>query len=383
MRRLVVALTATLAVTLTAPALRAQTLAGRWVYEENGQTAQLDLRHDRASGRVTGTFALFGRTAPLIGRAQGNTLVVESLGGIATSADNGTMVGRLQGGTLMLTVVQPGEPTVVLPMARRGEPAPTVAEAAPPSAGTPTASAPAAGATPAAARDLAGRWEATSDDGTSQEVVEIAIAGATLDGRITVLSRGYFSGRTTVERQQLLRGTVQGGTARVRLWDAQGSPDRSLALTAFRRGDYLVLAAPGVESGYARPGTPLVREAGGSPAATALARAVGGRVYAASQQAAGRGATVGGRVRLALCADGRVEYDASDLASTPDVDMGGSVSRRGAWDVVLLAGAPAVRARWQGTGTSYSLTRYFRVRPDAAGRSAEIDGSVLPVAGRC
>ena len=378
MRRLVAALTATLAVALTAPALRAQTLAGRWVYEENGQTAQLDLRHDRATGRVTGTFSLFGRTAPVVGRAQGGTLVVESLGGIATSADNGTMVGRLQGGTLMLTVVQPGEPTVVLPMARRGEPAPAVVEAAPPTAGSPPA-----GATPATARDLAGRWEATSDDGTSQEVVELAVAGTTLDGRITVLSRGYFSGRTTVERQQLLRGTVQGGTARVRLWDAQGSPDQGLSLTAFRRGDYLVLAAPGVESGYARPGTPLVREAGGAPAATALARAVGGRVYAVSQQAAGRGATVGGRVRLALCADGRVEYDASDLASTPDVDMGGSVSRRGAWDVVLLAGAPAVRARWQGTGTSYSLTRYFRVRPDAAGRSAEIDGSVLPVAGRC
>ena len=356
MRRLVAALTATLAVALSSPpaaaALQAQTLAGRWTYEENGQTAQLDLRHDRATGRVTGTFSLFGRTAPLVGRAQG--------------------------GTLMLTVVQPGEPTVVLPMARRGEPAPAVVEAAPPTAGPPPP-----GATPATARDLAGRWEATSDDGTSQEVVELAVAGTTLDGRITVLSRGYFSGRTTVERQQLLRGTVQGGTARVRLWDAQGSPDQGLSLTAFRRGDYLVLAAPGVECGYARPGTPLVREAGGAPAATALARAVGGRVYAVSQQAAGRGATVGGRVRLALCADGRVEYDASDLASTPDVDMGGSVSRRGAWDVVLLAGAPAVRARWQGTGTSYSLTRYFRVRPDAAGRSAEIDGSVLPVAGRC
>jgi hypothetical protein len=51
--------------------------------------------------------------------------------------------------------------------------------------------------------------------------------------------------------------------------------------------------------------------------------------------------------------------------------------------VVLYAGAPAVEAHWQGTGTSYSLTRYFRIRPDAAGRSANVDGDDLPLAGRC
>ncbi|GLC25426.1 hypothetical protein [Roseisolibacter agri] len=379
MRRLVAALRVlacaclALAASLDASPLRAQALGGRWVYAEGDQTAQLDLRHDRATGRVTGTFSLSGRTAPLTGRVQGGTLVVESLGGVAASRENGTMTGRLQDGVLLLTVVQPGEPTVTLPMARRGEAPAEVADM--PSSTT--------GAAAGAVRDLAGRWEATSDDGTSQEVVELQVAGGAVSGTVTVLSRGYFSGRTTVENRLLLRGTVQGGAVRLRLWPADGAPAQGVDVTAVRRGEYLVFAGRGPESGYARPGTPLVREAGGSPAAATLARAVGGRVYALSQQAAGRGATVGGRVRLALCADGRIEYGASDLASTPDVDMGGSVARRGAWDVVLLAGAPVVRARWQGTGTSYALTRYFRIRPDASGRSAEIDGRELPVAGRC
>jgi hypothetical protein len=48
-----------------------------------------------------------------------------------------------------------------------------------------------------------------------------------------------------------------------------------------------------------------------------------------------------------------------------------------------LGGAPAVRADWEGTGTSYGLTHYFRVRPSANGRSALIDGAEVPLAGEC
>ena len=48
--------------------MAAQDLSGRWVYEESGQTAELNLRHDRAAGRVTGTFSLFGQRAPIVGR---------------------------------------------------------------------------------------------------------------------------------------------------------------------------------------------------------------------------------------------------------------------------------------------------------------------------
>jgi hypothetical protein len=75
----------------------------------------------------------------------------------------------------------------------------------------------------------------------------------------------------------------------------------------------------------------------------------------------------------------------SDLASTGagGVDMGDATSRRGQWGVVLLAGAPVVRAHWNGTGSSYSLTRYFRVQPHADGSGARIDGTELPAAGSC
>ena len=237
------------------------------------------------------------------------------------------------------------------------------------------------------ARGFAGRWELTSDDGTSQEVVELETAGARVRGTLTALTRGYFSGRTTVDRVLRLGGAVQGGVLRLRLWDAEGSESDAVPLSGALRGEYLVLrGADGSESGYARPGTPLVRDASGSAEAAALATALRGRVYARTSQAGGRGgAMAGGRVRLALCADGSIAYDASDVATTgggtSGGDIGSTMSRRGGWDVVLVAGAPAVRARWRGTGTSYSLTGYFKVVPDATG--ATVDGVRLPLAGRC
>jgi hypothetical protein len=234
------------------------------------------------------------------------------------------------------------------------------------------------------ARGFAGRWELTSDDGTSQEIVELEAAGDRVRGTITALTRGYFSGRTTVQWVLRVAGVQQGSVLRLRMWDPEGSEADAASATAALRGEYLVLRGPnGSESGYARPGAPLVRDASGSAEAAALAAAVRGRVYALGSQASGRGgAMAGGRVRLALCADGSAAYDASDVATTgAGGDIGSSTSRRGGWDLVLLAGAPAVRARWQGTGTSYSLTRYFRVVPEAGG--ATVDGVRLPLAGRC
>ena len=62
--------------------------------------------------------------------------------------------------------------------------------------------------------------------------------------------------------------------------------------------------------------------------------------------------------------------------------MGATRTRRGSWDIVLRAGAPAVRAQWQGTGTSYSLTEYFQIGT-SAGQSAVINGRELPVTGGC
>jgi hypothetical protein len=117
-----------------------------------------------------------------------------------------------------------------------------------------------------------------------------------------------------------------------------------------------------------------------------FAQEIGGRIYSSSSQASGSGAFVGNRVRLALCADGTIAYDASDVATTggdEGVDMGSTTSRRGEWSVVLLAGLPVVRAQWNGTGSSYSLTRYFRIQPGANGSGASVDGVQLPVTGSC
>lgn len=127
----------------------------------------------------------------------------------------------------------------------------------------------------------------------------------------------------------------------------------------------------------------------GSAEAAALAKAISGKVYSRTAQASGRtNALVGGRVRLAVCSNGRLEYDASDLATTGPmpggmVDFGSTVTRRGSWNIVLRGGKPVLRADWEGTGSTYSLVAYFDIAPAAGGTSARIDGLDLPVTGSC
>ncbi|MDF1504704.1 hypothetical protein PYV61_17230, partial [Roseisolibacter sp. H3M3-2] len=239
-----------------APALGAQSLAGRWSYEESGQEARLELRHDAATGRVTGTFTLGGRTAALAGRAAGTTLVVDTFDGEATGDAKGTMSGRLDGGLLLLTVVQPGQPTVTLPMARQGAAAPEPAVPEP-------AAPPRVGDVPAGDAGLAGRWEAADDEGARRETLELTVAGGEARGRLRVTSRGHFSGRVTDEGGFALLGAAAGAPLRLRVWPEGASEAQGVDVTATRRGEYLVLSDGRRESGYARPGRPLVREAGG------------------------------------------------------------------------------------------------------------------------
>lgn len=362
----------------------AQSLSGHWVYEESGQTAELDIRHDRGSGRATGTFAMLGRLAPFEGVVTGGTLVIQRLGDVKASAENGAITAKLASGTLMVTVTQPGQAPTTIPMTRRGDassPAAAVetsAAAAVPPAG--------AGYRSGTASDFAGTWRFASPDGTSEEVVELTVRGAEVTGEVTALEHGYFSARTKETGRFLMRGTLSNGALQLRVWSADGSPNDGAAATGRLRGEYLMLRTGTNETAYARPGRPLVQRADGSAEAAALTRAVSGRIYSQSSQAGGRdGAIVGRRVRLALCGNGTIEYDASDVGSARDGggSMGSTTTRRGTWNVVLYAGEPAVEAHWSGTGTSYSLTAYFRVRPDAAGRTANVDGVDLPLAGRC
>lgn len=241
--------------------------------------------------------------------------------------------------------------------------------------------------TPSSPDDFAGTWEAVSDDGTSTETAEFEISGTTATGSLRSLERGYYSGRVTVTADVAFRGTARAGGLDLRLWDATtGSPQTGVDGRALRRGPYLIVRIDDGESSYARRGESLIASAQGSAAAEAFARAIAGRIYSSSSQASGRGAFVGNRVRLALCSDGTIAFDVSDVATTGGsdaVDMGSSTSRRGSWDVVLLAGLPAVRAQWNGTGSSYSLTRYFRIRPGASGSSASVDGTELQTTGSC
>lgn len=239
--------------------------------------------------------------------------------------------------------------------------------------------------TPSDPEDFAGKWEVVSDDGTYMETAEFEVAGGEVRGVVRSLERGYYSGRVTVKAEAGVRGTPRAGGLDLAAWDlATGSAESGATGRAIRRGEYLILSIGDGETAYARPGVSVVRSAEGSAAAEEFARKVAGRIYSVSNTASGRGAFVGGRVRLALCADGTVAFDVSDVATTGGadaVDMGSSMSRRGEWSVVLLADVPVVRASWNGTGSSYSLTRYFRIQPDASG--ALIDGTRLPVTGTC
>ena len=151
-------------------------------------------------------------------------------------------------------------------------------------------------------------------------------------------------------------------------------------------GEYFVFRSGESETGYARPGRSLVQSADGSVEAAAYARALTGRVYSRADQAGGRGGAIaGGRLRYALCSNGAIEYDASDVASAPDGggSMGSTMTRRGTWSVVLYAGAPAVRAQWLGTGTSYGLIAYLSLQPEAGARSVRVDGESVPMTGQC
>jgi len=239
--------------------------------------------------------------------------------------------------------------------------------------------------TPGSLDDFAGSWQATSDDGTSIQTAEIEITDGDASGMLKSLERGYYSGRTTVTAEVAFHGALRDGALVIQAWDVNnGSAESAVAGRAFRRGEYLVVQVGTGESSYAREGVALVKTAEGSASALQLANAIGGRIYSSGDQASARGAFVGGRKRLALCADGTIAFDASELASTggnDDVDMGSTTSRRGRWGIVLFAGVPAVRAEWEGTGSSYSLTRYFRVEPTANG--ARVDGADLASAGSC
>lgn len=239
---------------------------------------------------------------------------------------------------------------------------------------------------PRAQDDFSGAWEFTTDDNTYTERLELTISSGRVRGSFTALRRGYFSNRVSTEAELRVEGAAHDGRLDLRMIDP--SSGNAVSAQARRRGAYLVLRGGGRETGYARPGTPLVQSAEGSADAEALQRALAGHVYSTSSQAGGRGAFVGGRTKLALCANGDIAYDASDVATTGTapggaVDMGSSVSRRGRWSVVLYAGAPTVMARWQGTGTSYSLTAYFDVRPAEDGQSVELSGQQLRAAGGC
>ena len=233
--------------------------------------------------------------------------------------------------------------------------------------------------------DFEGSWEVASDDGTNIETADIKINNAEASGLLKSLQRGYYSGRTTVTAEVAFLGTLQDGALKLEAWDVNtGSPQSAVAGRAFRRGEYLVIQIGNGGTSYARPGVSLVKNAEGSAPALKLANAISGKIFSSSTQASGGGGFVGGRTRLALCADGTIAFDASDLASTggsEGVDMGSTTSRRGQWGIVLLAGLPTVKAQWEGTGSTYSLTRYFRIEPRANG--AIVDGADLSLAGSC
>jgi hypothetical protein len=364
----------------------AQDFSGRWLGEEDGQKVEMNLQQQ--AGRVSGTLLIVGTTLPVEGRVANSVLSIESMAGVTLATVSQSIRGRLDAGNLILRTTQPGEPDSTIHM-KRAQASPS-GKSAPPPSSKPGPTPPAQGVARRVSPDtFGGRWEAANDDQTTTEVVELAVAGNSVTGNISTLERGYFSGRVTVKDVLQVQGSLEGDRFTVRLWDAQrGGSDAQSGSFTLRHG-YLVLRIGAREYGYARPGTPLVQSAEDSPEAAALSRAIAGRVYEIKSQVSGRGGMVGGRKRLAVCSDGRLEYDFSDLASTPGAAPGGSVSfgdtvtRRGAWRIVLRAGKPVLLGQWQGTGTSYSLTEYFDIVPASDGRSAMVDGVSLPMIGKC
>ena len=367
---------------------------GRWTQEENGESVELQLQHDKVSGRVSGTFTALGKQAPISGRADASTLVIEKVGDVVSSPENGTMFGVLSGEQMVVTIAQPGQDPVLLRLTRQAGSGPrsdAVASSDAPVA-RPSSAHGATGAdgdpfTPSRPETFTGSWETVSDDGTNTETAELELSNGIVVGVVRSLERGYYSGRVTVTAEVAVRGTPRAGGLDLQAWNAQsGSAENAVSGRAVRRGDFLILSIGDGETAYARPGVSVIQSAEGSAAGAKLAQAIGGKIYSAGTQASGRGAFVGKRVRFAFCADGSMAFDVSDLASTggaDGVDMGDATSRRGRWGVVLLAGVPVVRANWNGTGSSYSLTRYFRVQPNTGGSDARIDGTTLPATGSC
>jgi hypothetical protein len=371
------------AMLLAGSSARAQDLNGRWVYEESGQTAELEVRHDRATNKATGSLSLFGAAAAFEGVVVSGALVIQRLGDVRASAENGSMTGKLQGTLLVLTISQPGQSTVTLPMVRRGDPARARPSATPDLGVTPV---PTVGFRAGTAQDFSGEWHFASADSTDQEVLELAMRGTEVTGQLAAYERGAISGRTREKARFIVRGSLANGALQLRFWNVDASPNDATAATGRLRGEYFIFRAGDSETGYARSGRSLVQSGAGSAEAAAYARALTGRVYSRSNQARGRGgAMVGGRLRYALCSNGAMELDASDVAVTPDGGGGGgsTTTRRGAWSVVLYAGAPVVRAQWRGTGTSYSLIAYFHVQPEAGGRSIKVGDESLPMTGQC
>lgn len=407
-RRWSIAIVALLFTAARAPMATSQPLSGAWRDGLAVHLVQLDLRHDVAAARVSGTLSLFGMSTAVAGPATGNSFEVSSLNGLAAAAEIVSVKGRLDKGALVLTIAQKGEVPLSVTLRRTGSateiPTDSSSSAQPESGARRALGSIASSARSALSgagssiRDLASRggnsaaafngaWEFVSDDGTTGERLELSVTDDRVRGQLTAYRRGYFSGRTTTDASLRIEGVLRGDRLDLRLSDP--STGNTITAQATRRDAYLVLRSAGRETGYARPGTPLVQSADASSDASALANAVAGRVFQTSGSASGSGASVGGRIRLAVCANGEIAYDVSDLASASGpsfgetMDMGSSASRRGQWSVVLYAGAPAIMARWRGTGTSYALTAYFALRPLPDGRAAELNGIRLPVTGRC
>src|SRR5688500_17874786 len=89
------ALLAAIVFALACDALAAQDFTGRWVHEENGQSAELLIQHDKGSGKVSGTFTALGKQAFISGRADASAVFIEKVGDVVSSEENGTMVGAI------------------------------------------------------------------------------------------------------------------------------------------------------------------------------------------------------------------------------------------------------------------------------------------------
>ncbi len=359
----------------------AQGFAGHWTYHEGDETAELDVSPVAAGGHVRGTLVLPGLRAPITGTVAGGVLTVESLNGVSVAEKVGAIAARMRNKQLILTIAKRDAMPATIAMDRGGLGSGAAAAVA---GGPPAGDRLRRGMAASGPDPFLGEWQTVSPDGTAGEALELERSGDGVAGSLRVWERGYFSGRITVKQQLALEGNVDQRGLALRMTD-QESGNRFPAV-AERHGDYLIIRIGSDETAYAREGVPLVRDASGSAAAAALEQAVRGNIYLASTQAAGRGAFVGKRTRLALCADGEIQFGVSDLATTGGadaVDFGGSTARRGGWEIVLYAGMPAVHAHWQGTGTSYSLDRYFRIVPAAGGRSITVDGTPLPLQGHC